>query len=207
NVYLLLIIDAFTKFIQLIPVKSTKSVHSIKAIKQYFHTFSVPTRLISDRGTSFTSKCFQDYLRSLGVKHILNAVATPRANGQVERYNRTILAALTATNHGKPENMWDEHVSEIQWGLNNTTNKGTGKSPAEALFGMKLVGTPDALLQLNISDNEEINKDIENVRNEITKKITADQAKQKERFDKGRKCVKYNVGDLVRVEREIPSTG
>ncbi|XP_047518987.1 uncharacterized protein LOC125058890 [Pieris napi] len=50
-------------------------------------------------GTSFTSKKFEEYLRSLGIKHIKNAVATPRANGQVERYNRTLLAALTASNY------------------------------------------------------------------------------------------------------------
>lgn len=34
-------------------------------------------------------------------KHILNSVATPRANGQVERYNRTILASLGSMTHGR----------------------------------------------------------------------------------------------------------
>ncbi|CAH3935267.1 unnamed protein product [Pieris brassicae] len=37
NSYLLLIIDAFTKFIILIPVKSTKTVYSIRAMKNYFN--------------------------------------------------------------------------------------------------------------------------------------------------------------------------
>lgn len=208
NIYLLLIIDAFTKFVILVPVKSTKSIHSIAAIKNYFHTFSVPKRLISDRGTSFTSKKFQDYLNSLGIKHIMNAVATPRANGQVERYNRTVLAALTATNHGKPDNLWDECVSEIQWGLNNTQNKGTGKSPAQALFGLDLVGTSGSLLQLSVTDNiDNVDTSIEDIRKEMTEQIKEDQNKQKHRFDKVRKEVTYNIGDLVRVEREISSTG
>lgn len=208
NAYLLLIIDAFTKFVILVPVKSTKSIHSVAAMKNYFHTFSVPKRLISDRGTSFTSKNFQDYLNSLGIKHIMNAVATPRANGQIERYNRTVLAALTATNHGKPDNLWDECVSEIQWGLNNTQNKGTGKSPAQALFGLDLVGTSSSLLQLSITDNsDKIGNYIENIRREMTEHIKDDQDRQKRRFDKVRKDVAYNIGDLVRVERDIPSTG
>lgn len=208
NVYLLVIIDAFTKFVVLTPVKSTKSVNSIRAIKNYFHTFSVPKRLISDRGTSFTAKNFEDYVSSLGVKHILNAVATPRANGQVERYNRTILAALTASNHNKPENLWDERVSEIQWGLNNTLNKGTGKSPAQALFGLNMVGTSGSLLQLSVSDNaNDESLTLDETRQEIATHINENQNKQKERFDKGRKEVSYQVGELVRVEREIPSTG
>lgn len=208
NMYLLLIIDAYTKFVIIVPVKSTKSVHSIKAIKNYFHTFSVPKRVVSDRGTSFTAKSFQNYLSSLGIKHILNAVATPRANGQVERYNRTVLAALTATNHDKPENLWDECVSDIQWGINNTLNKGTGKSPAQALFGLNLVGTTSSLLQLNITDDtENASLSLEETRKEITEHIKENQHKQKERFDKHRKEVTYKIGQLVRVEREIPSTG
>lgn len=208
NAYLLLIIDAFTKFVILVPVKSTKSIHSIAAIKNYFHTFSVPKRIISDRGTAFASKKFQDYLNSLGVKHIMNAVATPRANGQVERYNRTVLAALTASNLGKPDNLWDECVSEIQWGLNNTQNKGTGKSPAQALFGLDLVGTSGSLLQLSVTDDSDnIDNPIENIRREMTEHIKDDQDRQKQRFDRVRKEVAFNIGDLVRVEREIASTG
>lgn len=208
NVYMLLVIDAFTKFIMIYPVKSTKSIHSIKVIKDYFHTFGVPQRLISDRGTSFTAKRFQDFLKSLGVKHVINAVATPRANGQIERYNRTVLAALTATNHGKPENAWDESVSEIQWGLNNTINKGTGKSPAQALFGVNLTGTSDSLVHLNVEDlQDSAVKDIEVIREEMSEHIRKNQLKQKEGFDKTRKKVNYKIGDLVRVEREIQSTG
>lgn len=209
NSYLLIIVDAFTKYIQLVPVKSTKTVHSIKAMRQYFHTFSVPKRLISDRGTSVTSKRFHTFLDSLGVKHVMNAVATPRANGQVERYNRTVLSALTSTNHGKPDNVWDECISEIQWGLNNTINKGIGKTPSEALFGMRLVGTPDFMLQLNIQDElgETSSTNIETIRNEVSQHITQAQTKQKERFDRSRKKVNFKIGDLVRVEREVPSLG
>lgn len=53
-----------------------------------------PTRLITDRGSCFTSSIFKSFMESTNVKHILNAVATPRANRQIERYNRTLLDAL-----------------------------------------------------------------------------------------------------------------
>ncbi|KAL0892669.1 hypothetical protein ABMA27_014390 [Loxostege sticticalis] len=43
--------------------------------------------------------------------HILNAVATPRANGQVERFNRTVLDALSTKTHGKDDRSWDEWPS------------------------------------------------------------------------------------------------
>lgn len=209
NSYLLLIIDAFTKYIMLVPVKSTKTVHSIRAMKNYFHTFGVPKRLISDRGASFTAKRFKEYLHSLGIRHILNATASPRANGQVERYNRTVLAALTATTLGKQERLWDECVSEIQWGLNNTVNKGTGKTPAQALFGLQLIGTSDSVLQLHIDSNaiDDLDKRIDDVRSEMSEHIQLNQQRQKEVFDKGRKRLTFQVGELVRIEREIPASG
>jgi transposase InsO family protein len=206
NTHLLLIIDAFTKFIIITPVKNTKTASSIKALTAYFHTFGVPKRVISDRGTSFTSNKFKEFLSGLGVKHVLNAVSTPRANGQVERYNRTLLAALTACNIGKPERVWDDHISKIQWGMNNTLNKGIGKTPAQALFGTNLSGMADALLRLGVSlEEESIERDV--IRQEMTEHIELDQKKQKERYDRKRKHVSYKVGDLVRIEREVQSTG
>ncbi|CAH2086559.1 unnamed protein product [Euphydryas editha] len=137
----------------------------------------------------------------------MNAVATPRANGQVERYNRTVLSSLTACNLNKPEDLWDEFVSEIQWGLNNTVNKGTGKSPSQALFGLDLVGIPGSLLELNITDGTEKAIPVEKIRKEMTEYISENQEKQKEQFNKTRTEKTYKVGELVRVEREVPSLG
>lgn len=208
NCYLFVIIDAFTKFAVLVPVKNTKSSTSIKALRNYCHLFGVPKRVISDRGSGFTSKSFKAFLSSLGIKQILNAVATPRANGQVERYNRTILSALTSANQGKPENQWDEFVSEVQWGLNNTINQGIGKTPAQALFGLRMTGMGDACLRANIQvEDSQDENNLDSMRKEISERVEKSQLKQKERFDKHRKQMKFKVGDLVRIEREIPATG
>ncbi|XP_072936600.1 uncharacterized protein [Epargyreus clarus] len=46
-------------------------------------------RMISDRGTCFTSHAFRKFCLDKGVKHVLNAVASPRSNGQVERQNKS----------------------------------------------------------------------------------------------------------------------
>lgn len=80
-------------------------------------------------------------------------------NGQVERYNRTVFNTLTAVNHGKPENTWDDSVGQVQWGLNNTVNQGTGKTPSQALYGVQLTGAGDAYLQsMNLNDGPELEK-------------------------------------------------
>lgn len=98
NCYLLVLIDGFTKFVNITPVKNTRSLTTIKVLQDHFSYFGVPTRLITDRRTSFTSKTFKDFVTENGIKQVLNAVATPRANGQVERFNRTITDALATSN-------------------------------------------------------------------------------------------------------------
>lgn len=135
NVYILVIVEAFTKFVNVRAVKDTKTATAIKIFKEYFSYFGAPSRLVTDRGSCFTSARFEEFTRSLNIKHTLNAVATPRANGQVERYNRTISDALSTKCHGKDENTWDDYVGDIQLGINTTMNKATGKSPSELLFG------------------------------------------------------------------------
>lgn len=139
----ILLVDGFTKYLFARPVRDTKTKNVIKALDHLFNDFGVPRRIITDRGTAFTSSQFKDFCTGKGIKHVLNAVACPRANGQAERFNQTILTALSAQSHGKDERIWDEQLGKVQCGINNTINASTKKSPAELLFGVKLNGPID----------------------------------------------------------------
>lgn len=210
NKYLLVIIDSYSRFI-IKPVKNTKAFTTIRAFKEYFATFGCPVRLITDRYSSFTGKKFENFLKEVGVKHVMNAVATPRANGHVERYNRTILDSLTAMNHGRDESDWDSKVLDVQWGLNNTINKGIGRNPAEVLFGLNLTSMAESRILSSINDEDEslhLEKNLNEIRTEVNKHIDKTQKEQKQRFDKSRvKPRKFQIGDLVRVERPILCPG
>jgi hypothetical protein len=207
NTHILVIIEAYTKFICLKPVSSTSSQITINKLREYFSIFGAPKRVISDRGSCFTSTSFKNFSNESGFKHVLNAVATPRANGQVERYNRTLLEALTAKCISEPETKWDSHVLEVQWGLNNTKNRGIGCTPAEALFGLNLSGISENKLKSYI-DTTPNNSSIKEIRDKIDSHIRNYQQKQKSYYDKKSKRPKlFKVGDLVSIEREIQSSG
>lgn len=77
NTFILVIIDAFTTFVDITAVRNTKSATNIRVFREHFSYFGVPTRLITDQGTSFTSRQFKTFIQSCGIKHVLNAVATP----------------------------------------------------------------------------------------------------------------------------------
>lgn len=203
NMYILLIVDGFTKFCILKPLRNLKSTLTIRALSDVFSTFGYPSRIISDRGTCFTSKEFEDFCTNSKIKHILNAVASPRANGQVERYNRTVLGALCSYADKVGEAKWDQELGRVQWGLNNTLNKGTGKSPSEALFGRNLNYAGENAFSEIFEETRPKETDRAEIIEEISKHIANDQEKQKERFDRRRKNpTKYCLGDLVKVKKQ-----
>lgn len=206
NSYLLVIIDGFTKYINIKPVRNTKSSTTIRVFKDHISYFGTPTRLITDRGSSFTSHAFKSFIKSTGIKHILNAVATPRANGQVERFNRTILDALATKTHAKDDRTWDEYIPDVQLGLNTSIHTITKKSPSELLFGHRLISTKESILHEIIEDTQNTTpaENLPELRQEVSESIKLQQEKDKKRLNKNvKKRVNYNVGDLVRVKREI----
>ncbi|WP_253302469.1 reverse transcriptase domain-containing protein [Wolbachia endosymbiont of Psylliodes chrysocephala] len=205
NTHLILAVDSFTKFVFLKPVPNTKTEPVIKFLSEIFDNFGVPRRIISDRGTCYTSSKYLEYCKSLGVKTVHNATATPRANGQAERYNRTILAAITASTDD--EEKWDQIVPKIRWGLNTTVNKATGYSAYKLLLGYEPRSTFDSFLSNEISpDTTPCQSDIEKLRADASQHIIKEQISQKQRFDKTRiKVPDYKVGQLVLVRKEYTS--
>lgn len=197
NAYLIVIVDAFTKFVFLKAVPNTKTAPVTRYLREIIETFGVPRRIICDRGTAFTSKSFTDFCQDLGIKRVLCATATPRANGQVERMNRSILSALTSST--EDESRWDESISSIKWGINSTINSTTGKSPYEVFFGYRPRGVNDAFLASEVGCEKRL--DLMALRTEVSKVTLEKQRCQKANYDKRHAAVtKFKVGQHVLVQ-------
>lgn len=92
--HILLVIDAFSRYIWLFSTKSTGTREVIKRLSYLFQNFGNPLILILDRGTAFTSQEFMNFLKHYNVMHRQVAVATPWANELVERVNRFLKSSL-----------------------------------------------------------------------------------------------------------------
>lgn len=214
NVYILGIIDSFSKFIFVKGVRNTKSRTTIKVLEDIFATFGSPKVIITDQGTSFTSAEFKQFIVSIGSKHVLNAVATPRANGQIERYNRTILNSLASMNHDRNEADWDLNLPKLQWSLNNTLNKAIGKSPAEVVFGHRTTNPQEGIIRVALDDETVAEKESQNedsrlnIRESVDATIKNKQRAMKESFDKKRAPTKFfKEGDLVMIPNYCQERG
>ncbi|XP_066258249.1 uncharacterized protein [Euwallacea similis] len=130
------------------------------------------------------------YRKILNGELILNAVASPRSNGQVERYNRTLLDGINTSIQN--ENEWYEKLPAVVWGMNNTINESTGYTPHTLMFGFN----KDRFG--NLSQDDLMVENREQVAQNAKSRMDLQSKKMKKQFDKKRKeSTKYIVDDLV----------
>jgi hypothetical protein len=179
-------------------VTNTKTGPVINFLDNVIEMFEVPRRFICDRGTAFTSKSFTSYCLKLGIKRVLCATSTTRANGQVERMNRSILSAVMASTDD--ENRWDEVINGVKWGINSTVNSTTGNSPYELFFGYRPRGVNDSFLTTEVCTYER--SDLEKLRVDVSQNVTCKQRYQKERYDMRHATPKtFGVGQHVLIRK------
>jgi transposase InsO family protein len=94
HVYMLVVVDKFTKWVEAAPVTTQDSTAAINFIKSIVFCFGVPYSIITDNGTNFTSKEFKNYCEGLGIKLKFASVAHPKTNGQVEKANGLICSGI-----------------------------------------------------------------------------------------------------------------
>ncbi|XP_025830348.1 uncharacterized protein LOC112904465 [Agrilus planipennis] len=109
---------------------------------------------------------------------------------------------------GMKESKWDTLVKPIQGILNSTENKTIGVSHLEVLAGYKGRNIAEAKI-LSVVQNEVERLDLQQVRENVSKRIVRDQNVQKKRFDKTRKKAKqYTKGEIVMIlKTSIQATG
>lgn len=170
-----------------------KVVVQLKLLKDFIDHFGNPRRGVTDRGKAFTSRYFKQFAEESQFKHVLNAIASPRSNGQVERVNRTLLNGLNTMSDS--ECTWDQNLSNVVWGINNTVNGTTGFSPFRLMFGHN-----NSRLYPNNETNDLNARENDLTTRRATAKLRIDKnmTLMKERFDRKHKnCRKYSLGLLV----------
>ena len=90
----LLIVDAHSKWPEIIEMKSTTASATIQELRRLFATYGLPEQLVSDNGPQFVSEEFRMFLKRNGVKHIKCAPYHPSSNGAAERLVQTFKRAM-----------------------------------------------------------------------------------------------------------------
>jgi transposase InsO family protein len=68
------------------------STHTIEVLRTIFARNGIPSRVVTDNGSQFTSSEFQQFMGLNGIKHIRTTPYHPSSNGLAERYTVQIWA-------------------------------------------------------------------------------------------------------------------
>lgn len=202
NRFMLVIVDAFSKYVIIEPLRESSAKQTISRIRrELFTKFGVPKIIISDNGPQLKSNAFRDFLDEFGVTHWLTANYHPQAN-PTEAANKTILNAVRAyIRDNASHTKWDEHLVEIAFALNSALHSSTKLSPHQIIFGKTL--------PMNGGDYDEKSRELEDNeggRNEkrilLHKKVAENLRKSYEasrrRYDLVHSStVEYNIGDTI----------
>lgn len=201
--YLFVIVDGFSKLVWLYPTKTTSAKEVIAKLTVQQVAFGNPRRIVSDRGTAFTSAEFREYCQTENIEHVRITTGIPRGNGQVERINRIIIPILAKLALDQPDK-WYRHVERVQRCINSTYQRSIGMTPFELMFGVKMRRKEEPRIMELIEQEsaelfEETREDLRNLAKTNLNKI-----QEENRRTYNRKCKKarqYKKGDFVAIKR------
>jgi len=120
--YLITVMDDYSRYILAWELRTDMRADSlIDVIQQALDVTGmseVPvkdrTSLLSDNGSGYVSRAFGDYLRLVGIRHILASPFHPQTNGKVERYQQTLKGEVNQAPYEMP--------SELQGAIDRFVN-------------------------------------------------------------------------------------
>jgi len=207
--YIFVVVDAFSKFVWLYTTKTTGTIEVVDKLRKQASIFGNPRRIISDRGTAFTSNDFSEYCVSENIEHVLTTTGVPRANGQVERVNRTLISLLTKLANPKCDE-WYRYLERAQQCINTTIHRSIDTDPFRLLFGTKARLRDDPGIR-ELIENEwikafQVERDV--LKERAAESIFKVQQENRRVYNKKRiAAIMYREGDLVAIKRTQQQPG
>jgi len=130
----LVVVNAHSKWAEVIPVSSTTSSSTIDVLRDLFASFGIPEQIVRDKGAQFVSEEFQAFVRSNSIRHITSAPYHPATNGLAEK----AVAAVALRSMYKCSKLVREKLAKLLIAYRNTPHSTTGVSPVQGLLGRPL---------------------------------------------------------------------
>jgi len=204
NRYVLVFVDHFTKWVELVATPDQLSETVVKAFYQrVICRHGAPARLLSDNGPQFRSSLVEALCAHFDIKKVYTSAYYPQGDGYAERMMRTMNNSLSALSAHAPER-WDEFLPGVQFAYNCAEHEATSLTPFELCTG-RTPAIPE-LAQLHDQTGlapgqaeylRRLRNTLTNAYDRARKAVQAYWTRMKAQFDRNRQDVQLKPGDLV----------
>ena len=137
--YVLSIIDCFTKYLILVPLKDrTASTVSKALYERVIVDFGCPRKILSDRGTELAGRIWTDLMDLLWVQRVLTSPYYPQGNGIVECSHHAINNLLRSHMAGKDDGSWVDLLPGVMLIFNEMTGDHHGFTASQIFWGQSM---------------------------------------------------------------------
>jgi transposase InsO family protein len=139
NSYVLMMINQFTKWIE-IAARPDQCALSIaqKFLVHFTVTFGCPLQVHTDQGKNFDGNLFKSLYEALQIAKTRTTPYHPSSNGQVERYNTTVLQMIKCFIE-KKNRKWDRDLPLLAMALHSTVHRQSGFTPNRLMLGREVL--------------------------------------------------------------------
>ena len=131
----LVITDHFTRYAQAFPTKNQTTKTTARILfEHYIVHYGFPERIHSNQGRNFESDTIKHLCELANVKKSRTTPYHPMGNGQVERFNQTLLNMLGTLEPAQKAD-WKKYVPALTHAYNATRHESTGFTPYFLMFG------------------------------------------------------------------------
>jgi Integrase core domain len=210
--FIVVIVDLFSRWVIAKAIPDQEAVTITNFLKRHVFTkFGYPRSILTDQGRNFLSFEVRDLLQRAGVMHMTTTPYHQQANGKVERVNKMLGEALRCYvgSEGIP---WPDHLGHIVHALNTSHCTPTDMTPFMAVFGKEARSRLDGQYgwtQNFIEENYPPDDDNQDYRFHLRCyamcKMEIQKWDNKRRYDKSRRNLVYQAGDLVMKRIDAPT--
>jgi hypothetical protein len=205
NKNLLVVVDHFSKWPEVVPIPNKQARTVAKALVQVFSRWGVPSIILSDNGLEFKGDLNGQLIELLGVTRKWTTPYHPQGNGLVERMNRTIKEMLKKFSGSHPTD-WDELIPQLMWGYRMTPHESTGVTPFEVMTGRDPDGV-DQIVGADVQNPQgyliELKKALKYTQEEVLKRSEKARYKQSKAYDHTLAKESVTQGDWVMLKRPV----
>eukprot|EP00794_Sanderia_malayensis_P005772 gene5772-6477_t len=212
NTYALILVDHFTKWLEVIPLKDTRAPTIALAIhNQWICRYGLMQRLHSDGAPNVDGCIMHEVCNILGIGKSKSSRLHPQGDGLSEAMVKQVKACIQkqVDIHGRN---WDTHLQAAAYAIRTSVNTSTNVTPAELVFGAK-ISTPIQLLTTSSTRPippslphhvkqaqhfaNELGENLKKTVSQVQASLAASRNKMKKQYDTHAKAHHYQVHDTV----------